>query len=318
MKKELSNYIKQQALDVGFDACGITKAEFLKEDSVFFSHWIAQGFHSEMSYLERNADKRYNPALLVDDCKSVIVVALNYYPQEHQQGIGIKIAKYAFSKIDYHAVLKNKLLELKNRIVTAYGEECFSASQQHIFVDSAPVLERRLGEKAGLGWIGKNKMLIHPQLGSFFFLGELFINKELAYDAPIKNRCGNCTKCLEACPTKALSVQNGLDSNLCISYQTIENKKAISPEVTKYLSNYIFGCDICNDVCPWNKTRAKPHHHKELEPVPEIIHWSTTAWNNLLQAPFNSLFKYSAIKRAKFEKLKQNISFVTNNTPTGD
>lgn len=307
MKKEKTEFIKQQALEIGFDACGIAKAEFLEEDSAFFSVWLQNGFQASMSYLERNTSKRFRPEELVQGCKSVIVVMMNYYPAEKQPIEAPKISKYAYSKMDYHTVLKNKLLELEKQIIDKYGEACFHPSQQHLFVDSAPVLERRWGQKAGLGWIGRNKMLIHPYYGSYFFLGELFVNIELEYDAPQRNRCGTCRKCIEACPTKALTETDGLNSNRCISYQTIENKGEITLEIRQKLSGYAYGCDICNDVCPWNKSRAKPHAHPEFEPIAEIIYQTKKEWENLNKEKYNDIFRFSSIKRVKFEKLKQNF-----------
>lgn len=306
-KKELTDFIKQQALELGFDACGVAKAEFLEEDFAFFSSWLIEDFHADMNYLERNTEKRFDPRAMVENCKSVIVVLLNYYPAEIQENNQYKIAKYAYSKVDYHTVIKTKLLELENRISSTFGEECFSEKQQHLFVDSAPVFERRWAQKAGLGWIGRNKMLIHPEFGSHAFLAELFINQELEYDTPIKNRCGKCRKCLDACPTKALTETQGLDARLCISYQTIENKKDISSKVKSKLEGNVFGCDICNDVCPWNKSRNKSHKINELEPIKEIREWKKQDWKNMTEETFYTVFKYSAMKRAGFQKLKKNI-----------
>ncbi|MGC3978317.1 MAG: tRNA epoxyqueuosine(34) reductase QueG [Paludibacteraceae bacterium] len=311
MKKALTDFIKQQAIELGFDACGVAKAEFLEEDSVFFNSWLANNFHSKMSYLERNLGKRFNPKEMVEGCKSIVVVMMNYFPASQQTAEQPKIAKYAYSKVDYHTVIKQKLTELENSIVQQYGNNCFHTSRQHLFVDSAPVLERKWGEKAGLGWIGHNKMLIHPDFGSCFFLGELFLNEELEYDSPIPNRCGNCRKCLNSCPTTALTETFGLDARRCISYQTIENKEEIDIEIRQKLSGFAYGCDICNDVCPWNKTKAKPHRHPEFEIVDEIITWTKNDWENLSNEKYNEVFQSSAIKRTKFDKLKQNIFFAT-------
>ena len=315
MIKTQTQFIKQQASELGFEACGVAKAEFLKEDSVFFSDWIQNGFHAEMKYLERNFEKRFNPQKMVEGCKSVVVVMMNYFPAEIQLAQRPKIAKYAYSKIDYHTVIKEKLKELELRIIKKYGNECFNSEYQHLFVDSAPVLERRWAEKAGLGWIGRNKMVIHPHYGSHFFLGELFLNVELEYDAPIKDRCGTCRKCIESCPTCALSVDSGLDSRKCISYQTIENKNEIDAGIQAKLSGYAFGCDICNDVCPWNKSRNKPHINNGLETLDEIVRWSTEDWENLSEETFSRVFKTSALKRAGFKKIKQNIEHTKNNFP---
>ena len=306
----LTEFIKKTALDIGFDACGVAKAGLLEEDALFLKSWIQRGFQGEMSYLERNFEKRTDSTQLVAGCKSVIVTLLNYFPDSQQPETAPKIAKYAYSRIDYHTIIREKLLVLEKRIKDEFGDDCFNTSQQHRFVDSAPVLERRWAERAGLGWIGRNKMLIHPELGSFFFIGILMINKELEYDVPIRNRCGTCRKCLDACPTSALTEFEGLDARKCISYQTIEKKGEISEEIQSKLSGYAYGCDICNDVCPWNKSRAKATKHEEFETPDEIIHWEKTDWEHMNEAEFNRIFKDSAIQRAGFLKLKQNIDFL--------
>jgi epoxyqueuosine reductase len=311
-KKELADFIKKTASEVGFDACGIAQVQHFKDDAEFLKSWLNRGFQGEMSYLERNFDKRVNPSLLVEHSKSVIVVLMNYFPEERQNESAPKIAKYAFSQTDYHVVLKAKLNELEKKIQEKFGQECFSSNQQHLFVDSAPVLERRWAEKAGLGWIGKNKMLINPDFGSFCFIGILLMNIESDYDKPIKNRCGKCRKCLDACPTNALTETDGLNANRCISYQTIEKKGEIADEIKPLLSDYQFGCDICNDVCPWNKSRAKSCHHNELKAINEIIRWNDKDWKTLSSENFNDIFRNSSLKRAGFEKLKQNMECVTS------
>lgn len=259
-----------------------------------------------MSYMERNFDKRTDPRIIVNGCKSMIITLLNYYPTQLQNPNVPKVAKYAYSKIDYHTVIKEKLLLLENKIIKKYGESVFNQKQQHRFVDSAPVLERRWAERAGLGWIGRNKMLINPTLGSFCFIGILMINAELDYDKPIRERCGTCRKCIDACPTNALT-NYGLDAPKCISYQTIEKKGKISKEIRSKLSGYIFGCDICNDVCPWNKSRAKATQTAEFKPIEPVLDWKSEDWKNLNEQGFNRFFKHSAIQRAGFSKLKENI-----------
>lgn len=310
MTRAQTEFIKQEALRLGFDACGVAKAEFLEKDAEFFSDWLKNGYNARMSYLERNVDKRFHPAVMVEGCQSIVVVMMNYFPAEMQHISQPKIAKYAYSKTDYHFVIKNKLKELEQRIVEQYGQACFNTEVQHAFVDSAPVLERRWAEKAGLGWIGKNKMLINPQFGSHFFLGELFLNIELDYDKAQPNRCGTCHKCIDACPSSALTVDKGLNANKCISYQTIENKYDVDENMREKLSGFAFGCDICNDVCPWNKTRNKPHRENGLETSDEIIRWTAENWDNLNRETFNHLFKHSSIQRAGFKKLKKNIKFL--------
>ncbi|MHB9056036.1 MAG: tRNA epoxyqueuosine(34) reductase QueG [Paludibacteraceae bacterium] len=308
LKKDLTDFIKNSAAEVGFDACGIAKAEFLEQDTVFLQGWLDQGFHGEMNYLDRNSEMRTNPTVLVEGCKSVIVTLLNYFPAGRQPENVPKISKYAYSKFDYHTIIKEKLLALENRIKEKLGEDCFNNNRQHRFVDSAPVLERRWAEKAGLGWLGRNKMLINPELGSFCFIGVLMINHEFGYDIPQMNRCGSCRRCLDGCPTSALTENNGLDARKCISYQTIEKKGTIDSEIIPQLSGYVYGCDICNDVCPWNKSRAKANDHSELKMSSKIASWNKTDWENMDKENFDKAFEYSAIQRAGFDKLKNNIA----------
>ena len=306
----MTEFIKKSAHEIGFDACGIAKAGFLEEDASFLTSWLQRGFQGEMSYLERNFEKRTDTTKIVTGCQSVIVTLMNYFPDSRQPENAPRIAKYTYSRVDYHTIIREKLLILENKIREEFGEDCFNAAQQHRFVDSAPVLERRWAEKAGLGWIGRNKMLIHPDLGSYFFIGILLINRELEYDKPIRNRCGTCRKCLDECPTGALTETEGLDARKCISYQTIEKKDEIDEKIRPKLSGYAYGCDICNDVCPWNKSRAKATQHAEFAPSDEIIHWQKSNWEQMDASVFNRVFKNSAIQRAGFLKLKQNIEFL--------
>ncbi len=298
--------IKQAALSVGFDACGIAKAEALTEDAEFMIQWLANSHHADMHYLERNFEKRIDPRKLVPGCKSVIVVLMNYFPDQKQISSAPQIAKYAYSAIDYHTVLKAKLSELEKKICELFGSNCISSDYQHSFVDSAPVLERRWAQRAGLGWIGKHTQLIHPDLGSYTFIGILMLNIELEYDSVIPARCGTCTKCIVSCPTKALE-DSSLDARRCISYLTIENKNDIPTEFQSKLSGCAFGCDICADVCPWNKKWAKQNVHTELIPAFDMLNWNSEAWKQLTDENFSLTFKHSAIKRAGFVKLKQNI-----------
>lgn len=314
----MNKFIKETALSIGFDACGIAKADYLKEDAEFLKTWLNEGKHGDMHYLERNFEKRTNPKELVPGCKSVIVVLLNYYPEKKQNTNAPKIAKYAYSSIDYHFVIKAKLNELELQLKAKYGENCMSNEYQHSFVDSAPVLERRWAEKAGLGWIGKHTQLINPTLGSYTFIGVLMFNLEPEYDKQITPHCGTCTKCVDICPTKALTPRT-IDARKCISYQTIENKHKIPIDLQKQLSGNIIGCDICADVCPWNKKLAMPHSHNELEPNNYIIESEENTWIDLTHEKFNSTFKHSAIKRAGFNKLNQNLSiYFDNKTNTKD
>lgn len=309
----MQNFIKNTALSIGFDACGIAKAEELKNDAEFLQFWLKNGQHGEMHYLARNIEKRTNPRELVPGCKSIVVVLMNYFPTQQQITSAPQIAKYAYSETDYHVVMKKKLNQLEQIICATYGSESINEEHQHLFVDSAPVLERRWAERAGLGWIGKHTQLIHPQLGSYTFIGILMLNIETGYDEPIRSRCGTCTRCIDACPTNALS-NGGMDARRCISYLTIENKNEIPMEFQPQLSNCILGCDICADVCPWNKKWAHPHKHNELSPTPKTLEWDTSSWQKLTEQDFNRTFVHSAIKRAGYAKLKQNINLVFQNT----
>ncbi len=310
MSQELTQFIKTTALKIGFDACGIAKATRLDEDAERLKKWIKEGNHGEMSYMERNFEKRVDPRVLVEGCKSVIVVLMNYFPQQPTQQSNKKIAKYAISGVDYHYVLKQKLKVLEEKIVESFGEACFNNETQHNFVDSAPILERRWAERAGLGWIGKNKMLINPKIGSYFFIGVLLINKELEYDTPLESRCGNCTRCIDGCPTNALSIENGLDAKKCISYQTIEKKGEIDTKVQKKLSGYIFGCDICQDVCPWNRRKPKPNKHKEFAINDSLSLLTNGNLDDISNGEFKRKFKNTAFARAGLKKLKQTISYI--------
>ena len=302
----MHNFIKNTAISLGFDACGIAKADELTEDIPYLKTWLENDMHGEMSYLNRNFEKRTDPRIMVPGCKSIVVVLLNYYPSKLQNPLSPQIAKYAYSETDYHTVLKTKLNALEQQISLEFGAHVVNTEHQHAFVDSAPVLERRWAQRAGLGWIGKNKQLIHSNLGSYTFIGILMLNVETTYDTPIRPRCGSCTKCIDACPTNALN-QGMLDARRCISYLTIENKNQIPEEFHSKLSNNILGCDICADVCPWNKKWATPHNHAQLEPNANVLSWNRNDWKTLRKETFNKNFKKSAIKRAGYDKLMQNI-----------
>jgi epoxyqueuosine reductase len=313
----MHNFIKQTALSIGFDACGIAKADLLADDAEFMKHWLDEGKNGTMHWLARNFEKRIDPRVLIPGCKSVIVVLLNYFPEKTQQASAPRIAKYAYSSVDYHAVIKEKLTQLETRICEMYGADIVSALQ-HTFVDSAPVLERRWAERAGLGWIGKHTQLIHPERGSYCFIGILMLNTELEYDQPIRPRCGSCTRCMDACPTNAIK-DGSIDARRCISYLTIESKNAIPEDYQPKLSGCALGCDICADVCPWNKKWAKPHSHSELQPYrfdedslspKTILDWGAVEWQQLSESDFNQVFRHSAVKRAGFKKLKNNIEII--------
>ena len=301
--------IKQLALSLGFDACGVAHAEALKDDGEFLDIWLHKGMQGDMHYLERNLDKRIDPRLLVPGCKSVVVVLMNYFPRQNQNPEAPQIAKYAYPVTDYHLGIKNKLFELEQKICDIYGNESVNTHVQHLFVDSAPVLERRWAERAGLGWIGKHTQLIHPGLGSYTFIGVLLLNIETEYDSPETPRCGTCTKCIDSCPTNAL-LNGSLDARRCISYLTIESKNGIQGEFQSLLSGNAIGCDICGDVCPWNKKWAKPNTHKEFSTDEKMLQWNIKTWQQLDKTEFNQTFGDSAIKRTGFEKLKQTIGIL--------
>lgn len=304
----MHHFIKEAALSVGFDACGIAKAEKLSDDADFMEQWLKEGKHSEMNYLARNFDKRTDPTVLVPGCKSVVVVLINYYPEQSQPTDAPKLAKYSYSEVDYHTIIKTKLNELEQKICAKYGSDIVS-KLQHSFVDSAPVLERRWAERAGLGWLGKHTQLIHPGIGSYCFIGILLLNEETEYDKPIRSRCGGCTRCMDACPTGAIN-NGSIDARRCISNLTIENKNSIPNEFHSLLSGCALGCDICADVCPWNNKWATPHHHEALSPIPELFQWNKKSWQELNEKDFNKVFRMSAVKRAGFKKLKENIDLL--------
>jgi epoxyqueuosine reductase len=296
----LSSLIKRRAIELGFDACGIAPSALLEEDRKHYNFWIQKGNHAEMHYLERHADVRPDPKRLVEGAQSVISVLFNYYPGEQVSKNKVKIAKYAIGK-DYHLVIKQKLSQLMQWI-----EEVTGISGSRIFVDTAPVFEKRWAQKSGLGWIGKNTCLINKKSGSFFFIGEIMTTLELEYDQPEKERCGNCSKCIEACPTGALSEPYSLDARKCISYLTIEHKGEFSPEIPSDFNNFIFGCDICQDVCPWNRF-SKPHDKSELiiSGGPESL--SDEDWFNIKPSEFSKTAKNSAIKRAGYKNICRNL-----------
>ncbi len=306
----MRNFIKQKAKELGFDACGIAEACFLEDDAAFLKHWLSEGNHADMHYLERNFEKRTNPQVLVPGTKSVVVVLLNYFPEKTQPSNAPRIARYAHSEVDYHVVIKQMLAELETCIISNYGENIVNKEAQHSFVDSAPVLERRWAQRAGLGWLGKHTQLIAPGIGSYCFIGVLMLNAEMEYDTPLPDRCGTCTRCIDACPTNALNGKS-LDARRCISYQTIENKKSVADDIQSKLSNCALGCDICAEACPWNIKWAKANNNLKLKPVSEIYTFQKAHWQALSNDEFNSIFKKSAIKRAGYNKIKENIGFMS-------
>lgn len=302
-----SQQIKNKAYDLGFMYCGISKAGFLEEEAPRLEKWLHEQRNGKMDYMANHFDKRLNPTLLVEDSKSVISLLLNYYPEEKQSLDVLKISKYAYGA-DYHYVIKDKLKELYQFIHDEIGEV-----GGRMFVDSAPVMDKAWAKKSGLGWIGKNTNLIHPKQGSFFFIAELIIDLELEEDGPIKDYCGRCTKCIDSCPTEAIIEPYVVDGSKCISYLTIELKDALIPqEFHSKMDNWMFGCDVCQDVCPWNRF-SKAHQEPAFLPHENLLGMNTTDWTDLTEEVFKELFKNSAIKRTKYSGLKRNIQTISTN-----
>ncbi len=296
-------WIKQKAQELGFSFCGISKADFLQEEANRMEEWLKKGYQGKMSYLERNVDKRLDPRKLVPGARSVVSLIYNYYPKEvHQSDDHCKVAKYAYGE-DYHFVIKERLKILLEALRDTVGQV-----EGRAFVDSAPVHERAWAAKSGLGWVGKNSLLLNRQMGSFFFLAELIIDLDLEADGPIKDYCGSCTACQDACPTDAIPKPYVVDGSRCISYLTIELKEEIPKEFQEDMNKWAFGCDICQDVCPWNRF-AQPHNEPRFEPQ-GWEKWSAREWEEMTEATFRQVFKRSAVKRNKWEGLKKNIRFI--------
>ena len=297
--------IKNLAADTGFEYCGIAKAQALDEDARRLEKWLNKGMHGTMQYMENHFDMRINPSKLVPGAKSVITLLLNYFPDQMQSKHAPKISKYAFGN-DYHEVIRTKLKLFLQEINEQIGEV-----HGRGFVDSAPVLERAWAQKAGIGWIGKNGNLITKQNGSFFFIATLIVDLELIYeDAFAKDYCGTCTKCIDECPTDAILPDKVIDGSKCISYLTIELKDALIPTAMKgKFDNWMFGCDVCQDICPWNRF-SKSTNEISFTPIPEILNLSKNDWEELTEDSFKSIFKNSPLKRAKFEGIKRNLNFI--------
>jgi epoxyqueuosine reductase len=303
-KNTYTKLIKQKAKELGFAECGISKAAFLEPHAKNLENWLTQGMNGKMSYMENYFDKRLDPRLLVDDAKSVISLSYNYFTSEKQKdALAPKISKYAFGE-DYHIVIKDKLKELLQFIQDEIGEV-----SGRCFVDSAPILEKAWAQKSGLGWMGKNTNIINKKLGSFYFLSELIIDLELDEDAPVIDHCGTCTACIDACPTQAIVEPYKVDGSKCISYFTIELKENIPQQMKGKFDNWAFGCDVCQDVCPWNKF-STTHQEERLNPSQEFLNMSTKDWEEITEELFNSIFKKSPIKRTKYNGLKRNIDFI--------
>ncbi len=302
-KEKYSQFIKSEAKRLGFLSCGISKAGFLEDDAPRLENWLSKQMNGQMSYMENNFDKRLNPTLLVDDAKSVVSLLLNYFPSELQNPDSYKISKYAYGQ-DYHFVIKDKLKELLFSIQSTIGEV-----SGRVFVDSAPVLDKAWAAKSGLGWIGKNSNLLTQKVGSFYFIAELIIDLDLEYDYVTTDHCGTCTSCIDACPTEAIVAPYVVDGSKCISYFTIELKENIPAEMKGKFDDWAFGCDVCQDVCPWNRF-SKAHKEPLFSPNPEMLSMSKKDWKELTDETFKVVFKNSPIKRAKFDGLKRNIDFL--------
>ncbi|KAB1156777.1 tRNA epoxyqueuosine(34) reductase QueG [Flavobacterium luteum] len=298
-----TSFIKSEAQRLGFLTCGISKSGFLEEEAPRLERWLNQNHHGQMSYMENHFDKRLNPNLLVDDAKSVISLLLNYYPSEFQNEESYKISKYAYGQ-DYHFVMKEKLNQLLHSIQSTIGEVSGRA-----FVDSAPVLDKAWAAKSGLGWIGKNSNLLTQQVGSFYFIAELIIDLELEYDHATTDHCGTCTACIDACPTEAIVAPYIVDGSKCISYFTIELKDNIPEAMKGKFNDWAFGCDICQDVCPWNKF-SKPHSEPLFNPNPDLLSMTKKDWEEITEETFKKVFKNSAVKRTNFEGFNRNINFL--------
>lgn len=307
LSEKHASIVKQKASAMGFDFCGIAKAEFLEEEAPRLEKWLTQNMHGQMHYMANHFDKRLDPRKLVEGARSVITLLYNYFPEEDlSRSDSYKISKYAYGQ-DYHFVIKAKLRKLVEAVQEEIGE-----IQGRVFVDSAPVMERAWAKRSGVGWVGKNSLLLTRQRGSFFFLAELITDLDLAPDGPVQDYCGTCTRCLDACPTDAIVAPYVVDGSRCISYYTIELKAEIPQNVKGKFENWVFGCDICQDVCPWNR-HARSHKEAAFTPHPELGSMDKQDWEEMTEEVFRRLFKKSAVKRAKYAGLKRNIRFVAQN-----
>ena len=303
-----SQLIKQKAEKFGFQSCGISKAEFLEEEAPRLETWLNKGYHGEMQYMENHFDKRLNPTLLVDGAKSVISLSYNYFPKVKIDEINnFKISKYAYGE-DYHEVIKDILKEMVAELQEEIGEFGF-----RVFVDSAPVLEKAWARKSGLGWVGKNANLITKKHGSFYFLAEIICDLELEYDLAVTDHCGSCRACIDACPTQAIVSDRIVDGSKCISYATIELKNEIPDYFNGKMDDWMFGCDVCQDVCPWNRFSA-PTLQEKFAPNFQKLNFRKNEWKELTQELFSEIFKKSAVKRTKFSGLMRNINLLNDHS----
>jgi epoxyqueuosine reductase len=303
--RQHTRFLKETALELGFSYVGISQAEMMEPEARRLESWLNQGLHGRMSYMENHFEKRVDPRKLVPGAQSVVTLLYNYHnPEKQTDPTAPKIAQYAYGK-DYHFVVKDRLRTLLNRLQDEVG-----AVDGRCFVDSAPVLERDWARRSGVGWMGKHTLLIHPKAGSYFFLAELIIDLKLEPDGPIKDHCGSCTRCIDACPTDAIAAEGyWLDASKCISYLTIELKESIPDTFTDQMDNWMFGCDICQEVCPWNRF-AQHHQEPEFEPHPELLEMKKADWEELTEEVFRELFRKSAVKRTKYKGLMRNIRFL--------
>lgn len=304
LPEKYSQLIKAKAKKFGFQSCGISKAGFLEQDAKPLEDWLHKNYHGEMSYMENHFDKRLNPTLLVEGSKSVISLSYNYFPEENIAALeSFKISKYAYGQ-DYHEIIKEILTEMVAELKEEIGDfHC------RVFTDSAPVLERSWARKSGIGWVGKNANLITKQSGSFYFLAEIICDLELQEDFPTTDHCGTCRKCIDACPTDAIVSDKIIDGSKCISYATIELKNEIPDSFKNKMEDWMFGCDICQDVCPWNRF-SSPHQQEKFKPNNFLKNYSKENWKELTQEMFSEIFKKSPVKRTKFAGLQRNIEFL--------
>ena len=304
LKERYTKLIRDEARRLGFEYTGISKAEQLNEEAKMLEKWLNNDYHGKMSYMANHFDKRIDPRKLVPNSKSVVTLLYNYHnPEKQADSTAPKISQYAYGK-DYHYVIKHKLKSLLHFIQDEIGEV-----DGRCFVDSAPVMERTWAERSGTGWIGKNSLLINKHSGSYFFLAELIIDLELEYDSPIKDYCGTCTRCIDACPTDAIIGDKVIDGSKCISYLTIELKEALPTEFQGKMDNWMFGCDVCQEVCPWNRF-SKRHNEPAFEPHPDLLNMTKNDWEEITEEVFRKVFKKSAVKRTKYSGLKRNIEFL--------
>nr|WP_252736341.1 tRNA epoxyqueuosine(34) reductase QueG [Maribacter dokdonensis] len=303
IKSKWTHSIKTEAKRLGFLSCGISKADFLEEEAPRLEKWLNNNMHGEMSYMANHFDKRLDPRKLVEGSKSVISLLLNYFPEKTQREDSYKISKYAYGQ-DYHHIIKGKLRQLQEFITEEIGEVHGRA-----FVDSAPVLDKAWAAKSGLGWVGKNSNLLTQQVGSFYFIAELIVDIDLEYDHAVTDHCGTCTACLDACPTQAIVEPYVVDGSKCISYFTIELKNELPNEMKGSFDDWMFGCDVCQDVCPWNRF-SKPHNEPLFNPHPELLSMTKKDWEEITVDVFQKVFKKSAVKRTKYGGLTRNIEFL--------